>query len=122
MRKYTPLCILILLAWHPVEAQKKSLLNTVFRAYLMNGDFNLNCECALKKTNYKSDCSPLDSVKINVYINERLIGTTYTDTAGHSTDIKLAPNVYTIIFQKHGYVSDTLSVNLMDIQYAKVTS
>lgn len=122
MRKYAPLCIFILLAWYPVKAQKKQILNTVFRAYLMNEDFALNCECALKKASYKSDCPPLDSVKISLYINERLIGTTYTDTDGHSTDIKLAPNVYTIIFQKQGYVSDTITVNLMDIQYAKITS
>jgi hypothetical protein len=119
MRKISLVLLVFSCIAHYLSAQQKKSYTIFLHTHAYNPNQYCFCPYAIFPTK-DTICSPLDSVKILVYNGKKLMRSFSSDSIGSCKSFGVVEGIYSIIFIKKGYETDTARVDLINL--TKTTS
>jgi hypothetical protein len=110
-RGFTALLLLCVSLCGYAQRADSACLQYNIKFFVQTYDSTGNCDCHINSQasdNETANCNQLGSVMINVYHNDRLFGTVYTDYTGYSPSFGLCDAKYRVFFLRKDY--DTASI------------
>jgi hypothetical protein len=106
-------CFVFLFSY-TAKAQKK--YNFRLSAHYVTDYWSDECHCSENQVPVRSNsCLGVDSVQVSIYIGTNLLKTFYSDTTGDFPRCGFPEEVYTMIFSKKGYITDTITADLIHL-------